>query len=69
MKIVSRSIISTVCYPSTQLSNYSNCTVNPGQIRIFYKAGQTRMTWRKCDPVTQMTGPGYKVTGDDTHSC
>ena len=45
-----RSIISTVCYPSTERSKYSNCTVNPGQTRIFYKAGQTRMTRRKCDP-------------------
>ena len=39
-------IISTVCYPSTERSKYSNCTVNPGQTWIFYKAGQTR---RKCD--------------------
>ena len=23
---------------------------NPGQTRIFYKAGQTRMTRQKCDP-------------------
>ena len=50
MKMASRSIISTVCYPSTERSKYSNCTVNPGQTRIFYKAGQTRMTRRKCDP-------------------
>ena len=42
--MASRSIISTVCYQSTERSKYSNCTVNPGQTRIFYKAGQTRMT-------------------------
>ena len=48
--MVSRSIISTVRYPSTKRSKYSNCTVNPGQTQIFYKAGQTRMTRRKCDP-------------------
>ena len=50
MKMAIRSIISTVCNPSTERSKYSNCTVNPGQTRIFYKAGQTRMTRRKCDP-------------------
>ena len=47
IKMVSRSIISTVCYLCTERSKYSNCTVNPGQTRIFYKSGQTR---RKCDP-------------------
>ena len=46
--MASRSIISTVCYPSTKRSKYSNCTVNPGQ--TFYKVGQTQMTRRKCDP-------------------
>ena len=39
MKMVSRSIILTVCYPITKPSKYSNCTVNPVR-RIFYKAGQ-----------------------------
>ena len=24
---------------------------NPGQTQIFYKAGQTQLTWAKCDPV------------------
>ena len=24
---------------------------NPGQTRIFYKAGQTQLTWAKCDLV------------------
>ena len=23
----------------------------PGQTQIFYKPGQTRLTWTKCDPV------------------
>ena len=50
MKMVSRSIISTVCYPSTKRLKYSNYTVNPGQTRMFYKAGQTQMTRGKCDP-------------------
>ena len=50
MKMISRSIISTVCYPSTKQSKYSNCTVNPDQTRIFYKVGQTWMSRRKCDP-------------------
>ena len=40
----------TVGYPSTKRSKYSNCTVNPGQTRIFYKAGQTRLTRTKRDP-------------------
>ena len=53
--MASRSIISTVCYPSTEQSKYSNCTVNPGQTRIFYKAGQTRMTGEN---MTRMTQPG-----------
>ena len=57
MKMAGRSIISTVCYPSTERSKYSNCTVNPDQTRIFYKAG-------KCDPgdpddPTRMTRPGF----------
>ena len=53
MKMAGRSIISTVCYPSTERSKYSNCTVNPGQTRIFYKAGQTRMI--------RMTRPSFNA--------
>ena len=40
----------TVGYPSTKRSKYSNCTVNPGQTRIFYKVDETRLTRTKCDP-------------------
>jgi len=34
---------------------------NPGQTRIFYKAGQTRMTRIKSDRITRMTRPGYNA--------
>ena len=38
-------------YLSTEQSKYSNCTVNLGQSGYpdILKAGQTQMTWRKCD--------------------
>ena len=29
---------------------YSNCTVNLGHTQVFYKAGQTNLTWEKCNP-------------------
>ena len=35
---------------NTRQSKYSNCTVNPSQTQIFYKADQTRMT----DPVSTL---------------
>ena len=57
MKMASRSIISTVCYPSTERSKYSNCTVNPGQTRIFW----VRPGWpgENVTRVTRMTRPGF----------
>ena len=36
---------------------------NPGQTRIFYKAGQTRMTQQKRDPDDQL---GFNPGGDMT---
>ena len=38
-------------YPSTEQSKYYNCTVNPGQTRIFYKVDETRLTQTKDDLV------------------
>ena len=39
-----------MCCPSTKRSKYSNCTVNLGQTRIFYKMDETRLTRTKDDP-------------------
>ena len=54
MKMASSSIISTMHYLNTEQSKYSNCTVNLGQTRVFYKAGQTRLTQSSFNPGTYL---------------
>ena len=43
--------LSETSSPSDVIINARDPMQNPGQTRIFYKAGQTRLTWAKRDPV------------------